>query len=73
MKPVTKRLDTGLKLTPNENVKESAPQALDYGMDEFDRTNPSRAEFQPDAETPAPTPPQSNLDETDEDENAEND
>ena len=50
-KPITSRLD---KLQIGDsNSKEEVP---DYGMDEFDLNNPFDGDFNPDAETPPPSP-----------------
>ena len=52
-KPITSRLD---KLQVGAAPKEEEEQIPDYGMDEFDLNNPFDGDFNPDAETPPPTP-----------------
>ena len=52
-KPITSRLD---KLQVGAAPKEKEEQIPDYGMDEFDLNNPFDGDFNPDAETPPPTP-----------------
>ena len=52
-KPITSRLD---KLQVGAAPKEEEEQIPDYGMDEFDLNNPFDGDFNPDAETPLPSP-----------------
>ena len=52
-KPITSRLD---KLQVGTAPKEEKEEVPDYGMDEFDLNNPFDGDFNPDAETPPPTP-----------------
>ena len=52
-KPITSRLD---KLQVGAAPKEEEEEIPDYGMDEFDLNNPFDGDFNPDAETPPPTP-----------------
>ena len=53
-KPITSRLDKlQVRAAPKEEEEEQIP---DYGMDEFDLNNPFDGDFNPDAETPLPTP-----------------
>ena len=52
-KPITSRLD---KLQVGTAPKEEEEQIPDYGMDEFDLNNPFDGDFNPDEETPLPTP-----------------
>ena len=51
-KPITSRLDK-LQVGAAPKEEEEIP---DYGMDEFDLNNPFDEDFNPDAETPLPTP-----------------
>ena len=57
-KPITSRLD---KLQVGAAPKEEEEQIPDYGMDEFDLNNPFDEDFNPDGETPLPTPTPSPL------------
>ena len=52
-KPITSRLE---KLQVGAAPKEEKEEVPDYGMDEFDLNNPFDGDFNPDAETPPPTP-----------------
>ena len=52
-KPITSRLD---KLQVGTAPKEEKEEVPDYGMDEFDLNNPFDEDFNPDEETPLPTP-----------------
>ena len=52
-KPITSRLD---KLQVGTAPKEEKEEVPDYGMDEFDLNNPFDEDFNPDGETPLPTP-----------------
>ena len=52
-KPITSRLD---KLQVGAAPKEEEEEIPDYGMDEFDLNNPFDGDFNPDEETPPPTP-----------------
>ena len=56
-KPITSRLD---KLQIGDSNSAAEPkeedEVPDYGMDEFDLNNPFDGDFNPDAETPPPTP-----------------
>ena len=52
-KPITSRLD---KLQVGTAPKEEEEEVPDYGMDEFDLNNPFDEDFNPDAETPPPSP-----------------
>ena len=55
-KPITSRLDklqVGAAPKEEEEEKEEVP---DYGMDEFDLNNPFDEDFNPDEETPLPSP-----------------
>ena len=54
-KPITSRLDT--RVRDSTSVAGPEEQVPDYGMDEFDLINPFDGDFNPDAETPTPTPP----------------
>ena len=54
-KPITSRLDK-LQVGAAPKEEEEIP---DYGMEEFDLNNPFDGDFNPDAETPLPTPTQS--------------
>ena len=51
-KPITSRLDK-LQVGTAPKEEEEVP---DYGMDEFDLNNPFDGDFNPDAETPLPSP-----------------
>ena len=57
-KPITSRLD---KLQVGAAPKEEKEEVPDYGMDEFDLNNPFDEDFNPDGETPLPTPTPSPL------------
>ena len=52
-KPITSRLD---KLQVGTAPKEEEEEVPDYGMDEFDLNNPFDGDFNPDEETPLPSP-----------------
>ena len=52
-KPITSRLD---KLQVGDSNSKEEEEVPDYGMDEFDLNNPFDGDFNPDAETPLPTP-----------------
>ena len=52
-KPITSRLD---KLQVGDSNSKEEEEIPDYGMDEFDLNNPFDGDFNPDAETPPPTP-----------------
>ena len=52
-KPITSRLD---KLQVGTAPKEEEEQIPDYGMEDFDLNNPFDGDFNPDGETPLPTP-----------------
>ena len=52
-KPITSRLD---KLQVGAAPKEEKEEVPDYGMEEFDLNNPFDGDFNPDEETPSPTP-----------------
>ena len=54
-KPITSRLDK-LQVGDSNSVAEPKEEVPDYGMDEFDLNNPFDGDFNPDAETPPPTP-----------------
>ena len=54
-KPITSRLDK-LQIGDSNSVAEPKEEIPDYGMDEFDLNNPFDGDFNPDAETPPPTP-----------------
>ena len=54
-KPITSRLDK-LQVGDSNSVAEPKEEIPDYGMDEFDLNNPFDGDFNPDAETPPPTP-----------------
>ena len=54
-KPITSRLDK-LQVGDSNSVAEPKEEIPDYGMDEFDLNNPFDGDFNPDAETPLPTP-----------------
>ena len=56
-KPITSRLEK-LQVGTAPKEEEEIP---DYGMDEFDLINPFDGDFNPDAETPLPTPTPSPL------------
>ena len=53
-KPITSRLDK-LQVGDSNSAAEPKEEIPDYGMDEFD-LNPFDGDFNPDAETPPPTP-----------------
>ena len=55
-KPITSRLD---KLQVGDSNSKEEEEVPDYGMDEFDLNNPFDEDFNPDAETPTPSPPPS--------------
>ena len=52
-KPITSRLD---KLQVGDSNSKEEEEVPDYGMDEFDLNNPFDGDFNPDAETPPPSP-----------------
>ena len=52
-KPITSRLD---KLQIGDSNPKEEEEIPDYGMDEFDLNNPFDGDFNPDAETPLPSP-----------------
>ena len=52
-KPITSRLE---KLQVGDSNSKEEEEVPDYGMDEFDLNNPFDGDFNPDAETPLPTP-----------------
>ena len=52
-KPITSRLD---KLQIGDSNSKEEEEVPDYGMDEFDLNNPFDGDFNPDAETPLPSP-----------------
>ena len=54
-KPITSRLDK-LQVGDSNSVAEPKEEVPDYGMDEFDLNNPFDGDFNPDAETPLPSP-----------------
>ena len=54
-KPITSRLDK-LQVGDSNSVAEPKEEVPDYGMDEFDLNNPFDGDFNPDEETPPPTP-----------------
>ena len=54
-KPITSRLDK-LQVGDSNSVAEPKEEVPDYDMDEFDLNNPFDGDFNPDAETPPPTP-----------------
>ena len=54
-KPITSRLDK-LQVGDSNSAAEPKEEVPDYGMDEFDLNNPFDGDFNPDAETPPPTP-----------------
>ena len=54
-KPITSRLDK-LQVGDSNTVAEPKEEVPDYGMDEFDLNNPFDGDFNPDEETPPPTP-----------------
>ena len=54
-KPITSRLDK-LQVGDSNSAAEPKEEVPDYGMDEFDLNNPFDRDFNPDAETPLPSP-----------------
>ena len=54
-KPITSRLDK-LQVGDSNSVAGPKEEVPDYGMDEFDLNNPFDGDFNPDAETPPPSP-----------------
>ena len=52
-KPITSRLDKRQEEAAPKEEKEEVP---DYGMEDFDLNNPFDGDFNPDAETPPPSP-----------------
>ena len=54
-KPITSRLDK-LQVGDSNSAAEPKEEIPDYGMDEFDLNNPFDGDFNPDAETPLPSP-----------------